>query len=138
VDVPQKTFFGYDCRLHWIGSDLQRRTACLAVRRVIGSHTHDVITEAIDSVHKEFGIASKVNCTITDNGSNFLKAFKVFSYRTITAANESENSPEDFNFQGDVDQNEDFVCIDIGDIFEKYYQECETLQHPTLAMKPTD
>lgn len=121
----RRSFLGMTA--HWIGSVLQRCSACLAVRRVIGSHTHDVIAEAIDSVHKEFGIASKFNCTITDNGSNFLKAFKVFSCRTILVANESENSPEYFNLKRDADENEDFVCIDIGDIFKKYYQECETL-----------
>ncbi len=90
---------------------------------MIGSHTHDVIAAAIDSVHKEFGIASKVNCTITDNGSNFLKAFKVFSCSSSTAPNEAENS-QDFDFQ-DVDEDEDFVYLDIGDIFEKYSKECE-------------
>lgn len=45
---------------HWIGSDLQRRSACLAVRRVISSHTYDVIASAIETVHKEFGIARKL------------------------------------------------------------------------------
>nr|CAH0108254.1 unnamed protein product [Daphnia galeata] len=63
--------------VHWIGSDLQRRTACLAVWRVIGSHTQDVIAVPIDK---------------------------------------------------DVDADEDFVYIDIGDIFEKYSKECEVQQ----------
>ena len=123
----RRSFLGMT--VHWIGSDLQRRSACLAVRRVIGSHTHDVIAAAIDSVHKEFGIASKVNCTITDNGSNFLKAFKVFSCSSSTdpIEEERENS-QDFDFQEDVDADEDFVYIDIGDIFEKYSKECEAQQ----------
>ena len=45
----RRSFLGMT--VHWNGSDLQRRSACLAVRRVIGSHTHDVIAAAIDSVH---------------------------------------------------------------------------------------
>ncbi len=65
---------------------------------MIGSHTHDVIAAAINSVHKEFGIASKVNCTITDNGSNFFKAFKVFSCSSSTAPNEAENA-QDFDLK---------------------------------------
>jgi hypothetical protein len=91
----RRSFLGMT--VHWIGSDLQRHSACLAVRRVIGSHTHDVIAAAIENMHKEFGIASKMNCTITDNGRNFLKAFKVCSCSSSTAPNEEENA-HDFDF----------------------------------------
>lgn len=45
--------------------------------------------------------------------------------------NESENSQEDYDFQEDLDEDEDFVCIDIGDIFEKYYKEREILEATT-------
>jgi hypothetical protein len=45
----------------------------LAVRRAKGSHIYDVIPAAMDTVHKEFGIYSKV---ITDNRKNFLKVIK--------------------------------------------------------------
>jgi hypothetical protein len=55
----RRSFLGMT--VHWIESDLQRRSACLAVRRAIGSHTHNVFAAAIEIVHKEFGIISKVN-----------------------------------------------------------------------------
>ena len=45
--------------VHWLGNDLfiyKRRSACLGVRPVIGSHIYDVIARSISSVHKEFGI----------------------------------------------------------------------------------
>jgi hypothetical protein len=59
--------------------EIVRRSACLGVRRIYGSHTHDVIAKAISDFPADFQISYKVNCRITDNGSNFLKAFKMFS-----------------------------------------------------------
>ena len=64
--------------VHWIGDDLVRRSAVLAIRRVTDSHTYDVVAKAMYSIHKEFNIVSKVTCTITDNGSNFVKSFRLF------------------------------------------------------------
>ena len=50
---------------HWKGEDLKRRSACLAVRRVKGRHTFDVIASKINEIHKEFKIQGKVN--VNDN-----------------------------------------------------------------------
>ena len=47
--------------VHWLGEDLVRRSACLALCHVIGSHTFDVIAKIMDGNHREFGILSKVN-----------------------------------------------------------------------------
>lgn len=64
--------------VHWLEDDLVRRSACLAVRRVTGSHTYNIIAKLIESIHIEFKIAANVNCTITDNGSNFVKTFRIY------------------------------------------------------------
>lgn len=45
----------------------------------LGSHTYDKIAQLIDGVIEEYGIHSKVSHMVTDNGSNFVKAFKEFS-----------------------------------------------------------
>jgi hypothetical protein len=90
----RRSFIGMT--VHLLGPDMLRHSACLAVRRLIGSHTFDVIAKTIESIHKEFGIHSKVNCTITDNGSNFLKAFNVFGPDTATI---SEPEDEDHHSQ---------------------------------------
>ncbi|KZS10024.1 Uncharacterized protein APZ42_025607 [Daphnia magna] len=90
---PRRSFIRMT--VHWLGSDLSRRSACLAVRRVIGSHTFDVIVKSIDSIHKEFGISSKVNCTITDNGSNFLKAFKILERHSKESAEKEATTSEE-------------------------------------------
>lgn len=73
-----RSYMGVTC--HWLDTEtLLRKSACLAVRRVFGSHTYDVVAKTLSAVHKEFKISRKIVVTITDSGSNFLKAFRVFS-----------------------------------------------------------
>ena len=45
----------------------------------IGHHTYDRIAEMIDGVMTDFVLHAKVNSIVTDNGSNFVKAFKEFA-----------------------------------------------------------
>ena len=40
---------------------------------------HDVLACKIEQLHTSYSLAGKVCATITDNGSNFVKAFTVFS-----------------------------------------------------------
>ncbi|KAL4007318.1 hypothetical protein ACER0C_001170 [Sarotherodon galilaeus] len=55
-----------------------KRHAALACKRVRGRHTYDVIGNEIEQVHSAYGLNSKVTATVTDNGSNFIKAFRMF------------------------------------------------------------
>jgi KRAB domain-containing zinc finger protein len=80
---------------HWKGEDLKRSSACLAVRRVKGRHTFDVIASTINEIHKEFKIQGKVNVMITDSGLNFLKAFKIFGKNELTEDQENLQYEED-------------------------------------------
>ncbi|XP_056435091.1 uncharacterized protein LOC130392718 [Gadus chalcogrammus] len=76
--VRRRSFLGVTA--HWVNStDLTRRSAALACRQLRGSHTFDVLATALNDIHTEYGIRNKVVRTTTDNGSNFLKAFQVFS-----------------------------------------------------------
>ena len=71
-------FFGMT--IHWIDSTtLQCCKAAIACTRVIGHNTYDVLAGQIDSIHRQFELCGKVTATITDNGSNFVKAFKTFA-----------------------------------------------------------
>lgn len=84
--------------LHWISrSTLERNKAALACRRIRGRHTYDVIGAEIENIHSSYGLLSKVVATVTDNGSNFVKAFKV--YQPVTEsddeAEEEESTPTD-------------------------------------------
>lgn len=77
----RRSFFGYTC--HWIDENFQRQSASLACRRIAGSHTFDKIANLIQSLNSEFGLTKdKIVCTITDNGSNFVKAFKEFGVQS--------------------------------------------------------
>lgn len=72
-----KSFLG--STVSWIDPPtLIRKKACLSLKRLKGSHTHQVLAKAMYNVHKDFGIVDRVECSVTDNASNFGKAFLVF------------------------------------------------------------
>ncbi|XP_065319567.1 uncharacterized protein LOC135927488 [Gordionus sp. m RMFG-2023] len=64
---------------HWLDPlTLKRRSAALALRRIIGRQTYDVLANEIMGIHKFYKIHNKVVKMVTDNGTNFVKTFKVF------------------------------------------------------------
>ncbi|XP_039869317.1 uncharacterized protein LOC120722387 [Simochromis diagramma] len=84
--------------LHWISrTTLERHKVALACRRIRGRHTYDVIGTEIENIHSSYGLLNKVVATVTDNGSNFVKAFQV--YHPVTESDdeteEEESSPKD-------------------------------------------
>ena len=46
---------------------------------LIGSHTFDRIAKLIDDIMTDYCLHGKVSHVVSDNGSNFVKAFKEFS-----------------------------------------------------------
>jgi hypothetical protein len=65
--------------LHWINKETRAREhAVLACRRLRGSHTFDILADAMTDTHSKFGVQDKVRRTTTDNASNFSKAFTQF------------------------------------------------------------
>lgn len=65
---------------HWIHPhSMERRKAALACRRFKGRRTHDSIaTELDNNFNSSYGISHKITSTVTDNGSNFIKALKKY------------------------------------------------------------
>lgn len=103
-----RSFIGITC--HWIESDsLDRKSAALACARIRGRHTFDVIAAKISQVHAEFHIQGKVTATVTDNGSNFVKAFS--EYGDSETEDDAEENDEvqfaDVNTALDEDQEND-------------------------------
>uniref|UniRef100_H3AIY7 BED-type domain-containing protein n=1 Tax=Latimeria chalumnae TaxID=7897 RepID=H3AIY7_LATCH len=75
-----KSFFGMTC--HWIDPTLlQWVSTALSCTRIRGKHTFDIIASLIDEIHTSFSLGDKVVRTITDNGSNFAKAFKEYGFQ---------------------------------------------------------
>ena len=72
----RKEFVGITA--HWYTNDLERHNACIALRRVTGRCTYDVLARLIEAVIVEYNIARKVTHCVTDSGSNFVKAFAEF------------------------------------------------------------
>ncbi|KYN21167.1 hypothetical protein ALC57_06461 [Trachymyrmex cornetzi] len=64
--------------VHWIDEkSLKRISYAIACRRFSGSHTHDRIANILNEIHLKYEITrEKLIATVTDNGSNFVKAFK--------------------------------------------------------------
>ena len=65
--------------VHWTDKDFKRKSAALACRRFSGTHSYDRVAVLISEIHSSFGLSpSKITATVTDNASNFVKAFKEF------------------------------------------------------------
>lgn len=63
--------------VHWINPEnLNRESAALVCCRMKGKHTYDTLAKAINSIFLQYHIQNKICCTTTDNGSNFIKAFR--------------------------------------------------------------
>lgn len=77
----KRSFLGVTC--HWISiNNLNRISKALACRLFKGSHTYDKISDLINEINSEFNLSpTKIVATITDNGSNFVKAFKMFGVK---------------------------------------------------------
>lgn len=51
----------------------------IACKRFPGTHSHTAIADVLVEIHASFGLNNNnIIATVTDNGSNFVKAFKVF------------------------------------------------------------
>lgn len=86
---------------HWINpNNMEREKAALACRRFKGHHTHDAIAVELDNIHSTYGITHKITATVTDNGSNFVKAFK--RYQPLEESDSEDNE-------------DDVTCTDIND-----------------------
>lgn len=90
---------------HWIDShSLKRCKAAIACVRIRGRHTYDVLACKIEQIHASYSLTGKVRATITDNGSNFVKAFSVYSLldssdTAVTIAEDAEDETEDVAFE---------------------------------------
>lgn len=65
--------------LHYIDDNLKRHSFVIAFRELLGKQTNDVLAREIMNIFDDFQIdVKKVTNVVTDGGSAFCKAFKVF------------------------------------------------------------
>jgi hypothetical protein len=116
--------------VHWIDSQsCDRKSACLALRRVKGSHTFDVIAEHLEAIHSEFGIRRKIVRTTTDSGSNFVKAFTTFGEPQVDVNSEDESNDE----SGDDLGAENVTVVDLSTVLDENTPEYELPRHQRCA-----
>ncbi len=93
---------------HWFNPQtMQRSCAALACKQLKGSHTFYALSGALNDIHTEFNIREKIVRTTTDNGSNFLKAFRV--YGQTDENNNPEPVGEGDGEEDDSDEEEESV-----------------------------
>lgn len=86
--------------VHWFNPQtMQRSCAALACKQLKGSHTFSTLAGALNDIHTEFNIREKIVRTTTDNGSNFMKAFRVHGQ------NDENNNPEPVR-EGDGEEDD--------------------------------
>lgn len=100
--------------VHWIDpTTMDRKSMGISCRRILGRHTYDILADAIESVLEDYGIKSKTSMIVTDNGSNFIKAFRIFG---------TPDEPSDDNIPStsseDIDESELETCVEINDILD--------------------
>ena len=86
---------------HWIdASSFERKSCGLALQRLKGSHTGEILAERISNIIKEFNLSNKVVKIVTDNATNFEKAFKI---RKPSVEFPNEDAENDFDSDDEIE-----------------------------------
>lgn len=103
----KRSFIGITA--HFIQSyDCKRKSIVLACRRFRSTHSYDKIAQILYEINADFGITTnKVVATITDNGSNFIKAFKVYGVEHQHIDIQNICDMQDFTTDSDTDCSND-------------------------------
>lgn len=88
---------------------MERRSGTLGCVRFTGCHTFDKIAEKLDDIRRQFSICDrKIVATVTDNASNFVKAFKEYGIR-VHEEHECLEEEDDAEDPDDGHNSEDFA-----------------------------
>lgn len=78
--------------VHYLNERFIRKSYVLAFRFVIGRQSYDVLSKILTDVFKEYGITiEKITHVVTDGGSAFCKAFRIYGTRNDEIDSEIEN-----------------------------------------------
>ncbi len=111
----QRSYLGVTC--HWIDPDkLTRCSVVLGFRRFTGQHNFQRIATMLNGIHMEFQLdTTKITYVITDNGSNFLKAFREFG---VSSNINNDDTGEELSEDDEVAANESITDINLAAILD--------------------
>ncbi|KAL0152644.1 hypothetical protein M9458_052367 [Cirrhinus mrigala] len=121
---------------------MQRSCAALACKQLKGSHTFSALAGALNDIHTEFNIREKIIRTTTDNGSNFLKAFRFYGQtdenNNPEPLGEGDGEEDDGSQNDDCDEEEESIegveFVDAGALLdEDDYLEYQLPKHHQCA-----
>ncbi|KAM7300967.1 uncharacterized protein ISCGN_016541 [Ixodes scapularis] len=72
---------------------LERKVAALACRRMHGSVTFERLATTLEEIFNEFDLLGKITKVITDSGSNFVKAFRIYGEEEANDEDEENCQP---------------------------------------------
>lgn len=140
---------------HWITSDYTRDSIVLACTRFKGVHSFDHIADQLTTVMNNYKIPlTQIVAIVTDNGSNFCKAFKEFGidFEKIsepqadedTNGNEVEDDDANFsdgNQEDESDEEDAILDQNLANLFEEQKEyslppHCRCASH-TLSLVAT-
>jgi len=107
-----RSFMGVIC--HWIDQKYERHSAILSMQRFIGSHTGDRIAEVLLEIFSYYKLEKKIVLVITDNGSNFVKAFRDYKVQYSGAEMEEDDNEDPVNEDEELEDDE----VEPNDAFE--------------------
>lgn len=103
--MKKRSFLGVTC--HYIDVNCDRKSISLACKRFAGTHSYDRIAPLLESIHLKYGLTKeKIVATVTDNGSNFVKAFKEFGIKLNSMDDEDDEFVEEFPIFVPIDEHE--------------------------------
>lgn len=110
-----RSFLGVS--VHYMDNDLRRKSYVISCKYFPAPHNYKTITESFQLLYSKFGIKSKsVVATVTDNGSNFVKAFQIFGrnnedFIKFLQLNESDDLDQPMDHFEDDDRSQIFEIL---------------------------
>lgn len=106
---------------HMLAADLSRKSFALACRFFPGKHSYDRIAKLLSDIHEEYNLpVDKITCCVTDNGSNFVKAFKEFEVELTLAPDSGDEE--------DTETVDDIQQIDVHDLMQSQQSDDESAE----------
>ncbi|VVC24756.1 Hypothetical protein CINCED_3A017677 [Cinara cedri] len=100
----------------WLDANFTRTTCLLAIRRIEGNQSFDVLAKEMDNIYTEFEISHKITYSTTDNGLNFINNFPTNCHHELGKISDDSNS--DIDYLNDLQESNDeveFQAINLSD-----------------------